>query len=175
MDSLGVDPPEIDRHRDRDRRREPVLVCDQHALRAQLEQVIQQADDVLPGRDGAARAGQDVVKQERRDRQPGQPTPHRLLDDAVHPPAHEHGGALDVDAAHRIAKEHHGQDKPRRRLADLRLDDASDVIGCARKIAQHDCRRAPEGDEREHHARHHQHLAGRRASSLRSRRGESPR
>ena len=100
VDALDVDPPEVDRHHDRDRRREPVLVGHQRAVGAQLEQVVEQADDVLAGRDAADRAGQDVVEQQRRDRQPGQPAAHRLLDDAVHAAAHEHGAALDVDAAH---------------------------------------------------------------------------
>jgi hypothetical protein len=42
-------------------------------------------------------------------------------------------------------------------LADLRLDDAADVIGRARQIAQDDRRDTPPGDEGQHHTRDHQH------------------
>ena len=171
VDSLDVDPPEVDRHEDRDRRREHVLVVEQQTVRAQLEEVVDQADDVLTGRDGADRSGQDVVEEQRRDRQPGEAAAHRLLDDAVDAAAHEHGAAFDVDAAHRVAEEHHGQDEPGGRLADLRLDDAADVIGRAGQVAEDDGRRSPERDEREHHARDDQHLAGRRTSSPRRGRG----
>ena len=40
VDALDVDPPEVDRHRDGDRRREPVLVGHQRAVGPQLEQVV---------------------------------------------------------------------------------------------------------------------------------------
>ena len=175
VDALDVHPPEVDRHHDRDRRREPVLVGHQGAVGPQLEQVVEQADEVLAGRDAADRTGQDVVEQERRDRQPGQPAPHRLLDDAVDAAAHEHRAALDVDAAHAVAEEHDRQDEPGGRLADLRLDDPADVVGRAGQVAEDDGRRPPERDEREHHAGDDQHLAGRRAASLRSRCGDSSR
>ena len=174
MDALDVDPPEVDRHQDRDRRREPVLVNHQRAVGAQLEQVVQEADEVLAGRDAADRTGQDVVEQECRHRQPRQPAAHRLLDDAIHAAAHEHGAALDVDAAHAVAEEHHPQDEPGSGLADLRLDDPADVVGRAGQVAKHQGRRPPERDEREHHAGDDQHLSGRWALSLRSRRGDCP-
>ena len=61
----------------------------------------------------------------------------------------------------RVAEEHHGQDEPGRRLADLRLDDAADVVGRAGQVAEDEGRRPPERDEREHHAGDDQHLAGR--------------
>ena len=77
------------------------------AVRPEIEEVVEQADDVLPGRDAADRAGQDVVEQERRDRELGQAAPHRLLDDPVDAAADEHGAALDVDAPHGVAEEHH--------------------------------------------------------------------
>ena len=147
----------------------------QGALGPQLEQVVQEADDVLPGRDAADRAGENVIEQERRHRQPSQPASHGLLDDAIDAAAHEHGAALDVDAAHAVAEEHHAQDEPGRRLADLRLDDPADVIRRAGQVAKHQGRRSPERDEREHHARDDQNLSGRRTLALRSRRADGSR
>ena len=146
----------------------------QRAVGPQLEQVVQEPDEVLAGRDAADRTGQDVVEQERRHRQPGQPAAHRLLDDAIHTAAHEHGAALDVDAPHAVAEEHHPQDEPGGRLADLRLDDPADVIGRAGQVAKDERRRAPERDEREHHAGDDQHLSGRWPLSLWSRRADGP-
>ncbi len=40
VDALDVHPPEVDRHHDRDRRREPVLVRHQRAVGPELEQVV---------------------------------------------------------------------------------------------------------------------------------------
>ena len=96
--------------------REPVLEGHQLAVRSQIQSSLINPTTVLPGRHGADRPGEDVIEQQGRDREPGEPAAHRLLDDPVDAAAHEHGAALDVDAAHGVAEEHDRQDEPGRAL-----------------------------------------------------------
>src|SRR5262249_45634034 len=114
--------------------------------------------DVLSGRHAADGAGEDVVEHQGRHGQFGQKAAHRFLDHAIDAAADEEGAALDVDRADGVAEEHDGQDEPGGGGSDGRLDDAADVVGGAGEVAQHHGGRAPVRDEREHHARHDQHL-----------------
>ena len=108
----------------------------------------------------ADRAGQDVVEHQRGDGELGQKPAHRLLDHAVDAAADEQRAAFDVDRADGVAEEHHGQDEPGGGRPDGPFDDAADVVGGAGQVAQHDRRRPPVGDEREHHAADDDHLDG---------------
>ena len=150
--ALDVLPPEIDGHHDgKDRGRTRSSGPCERRMAEVVESVGQEAREVLSGGDRADRAGQDVVEQQRRDRELGQRAAHRLLDHAVHAAAHEHGAGLDVEGAHRVAEEHDRQHEPGRALADDLFGVAAHVVGRRRQIAQHDGRSPPEGDEGQHH------------------------
>ncbi len=131
----------------------------------QARQCFKQPKDVLPGRHAADGAGEYVVEHQGRNGQLGQEAAHGLLYHPVDAAAHEQRATLDVHATHGITKEHYRQDEPGGSRADRRFDDAANVVGGARQIAEHDCGRPPIGDELEHHAVHDNHVssAGRRA------------
>src|SRR5262249_21521431 len=120
--------------------------------RGQVDELQDQAHDVLPGGNAARGAGQDVVEHQGRDRQLGQEAAHGFLDHAVDAATDEQRAALDIDRAHGIAKEHDGQDEPGRGRADGVLDDAADVVDRAGQVAEDDRGRAPVRDESEGHA-----------------------
>ena len=48
-----------------------------------------------------------VVEEQRRDRELGEETAHRFLDDAIDAAAHEQCAAFDVDAPHAVAEQQH--------------------------------------------------------------------
>ena len=147
VNALGVAPPEIDGDEHRDKRR---YCADRQAERAAgpMQQVVQQPDDVLARRDATDRPRQDVVEEQRRDRQLRQRAAHRFLDDPVHAAANEHRRAFDVHGAHRVREQHDAEDEPGRSLSHRLLDDASDVERGRPEIVQDDRGRAPKGDER---------------------------
>ena len=146
VQALGVAPPEIHGDEDREQRRR-LVVRDPGDGAEPPEQVVDQAGDVLARRHAADRASQDVIEQQRRDRQLRHRRPHRFLDDAIDAAADEHRGALDVHGAHRVREEHDAEDEPGRRLADRLLRDAADVVRGGSEIGQDDRGRAPERDE----------------------------
>ena len=155
-----VGPPEVEGDGRRDRRRAPTFGNGEFHLEVG-EHFVRQADQVLPGRDPADRAGQDVVEQQGRHRESGRDRPHRLLHDPVDPAPGEHRAALDVDAPHGVAEQHDRQDEPRGGLADLGLDDPADVIRGARQVAEDHGRRPPVRHEGQHHRGDDQDPAGR--------------
>src|SRR4029079_14450149 len=114
--------------RDGDYYRAEVRWNDEERCMEHLHELVEQADDVLAGRDSADGAGQHVVEHERGNGELRERPAHRLLDHAVDAAAHEHRARFDVDAAYRIREEHHGGDVPGCSLADCVLDDAADVV-----------------------------------------------
>ena len=164
VDADDVLAEEIERDGDGDDDRSPAgeHVLAPSAFRkptsTQRTSVDDQPHDVLPGRNRADRPGEDVVEHQRRDRELGEEPAHGLLDHAVHAAADEQRAAFDIDRAHAVAEDHHGQDEPRGRRADRPFHDAADVVGRAGQVAEHDGRRPPVGDEREHHAADDDHL-----------------
>ena len=148
VEAAGVAPPEVhdDAHGEHGRELVP---RDGQADGEVREDVGEQRGDVEAGRDGADRAGQDVVEEQRRHRQFRHGAAHGLLDDAVDAAADEHHRALDVDRPHGPGEEHHGKHEPRRGAADGLFGDAAHVERGRAQIAQHDGGGPPERDERE--------------------------
>ena len=116
-----------------------------------LAGLIQDPGQVQSRADAADRSGQDVIEHQRRNRDLGERSAHRLVHDFVNAAAHEHAAALDIDRPHGVREQHDREDEPGRRFADLRFGDSAGVVGRGCEIAQHDGRRSPEGDERQHH------------------------
>ena len=124
----------------------------------EIEHVAEQADEILPGGDGADRPGQDVIEHQRADGEFGEPAADGALDDFVNAAAGEHRAAFHVHGGDRIAEEHDAEDEPGRGLADGLLADAADVIGGAGQIAEDDGGGPPEADERQRNAADDQHV-----------------
>ena len=124
--------------------------------------LINQAAQVQARADGADGSGEHVVEHEGRDGELGQGAAHGLVHHFVHAAAHEHGAALDVDGAHGVGEQHDRQDEPGRGFPDGVFGDAADVIRRRGQVAEHDGRRFPEGNERQHDGGGHNHLDRRR-------------
>ena len=89
---------------------------------------------VLSGGNRADGAGQNVVKEQRGDRELGQRAAHGLLDHPVDAATHEHAAGLDVQSPNRVAEQHYRQDEPRSTLADDFLSITSGIVRRGRQV-----------------------------------------
>ena len=153
--ALRVLPPEIDGHENRKTRRDEIhLVCSKRIAQVRvLKQLADQSGQILPGSDAADGASQDVVEHQRGDAEFCERSAERLFDRAVHAAAHEHAAALDVHGAHRVRKQHDGQNEPRRGFADVAFRFTARVIGRGGQVVQNDGRGAPERNKGEKRGR----------------------
>ena len=149
VNALDVLPPEIHNGKNRECRCE-VVVVEMDGMMGIAEQVFDEAGEVQARRDGADRSGQDVVEQQRGNREARQRGTKRLFDDAIHAAAHEHRARFHVDSANGVAKHHHREDEPRCALADYLFGVATSVIGGGGKVGKNDCRHPPERDKAQH-------------------------
>ena len=98
VDAFDVVPPEIDGAEDGETGGAQIGTD----VKAEVNEVgglVEKADDVLPGRDAADGAGQDVVEHEGRNAELGERAAHGLFDDAVNAATDEHAATFDVDRA----------------------------------------------------------------------------
>ena len=164
LDSLDVLPPVVDRHQRAQQRRGVVhveldgLAARVHQRRRQpvrlvghIHQLVDQTGDVLAGRHARDRPGKNVIEHQRRHAELGESASQGLLHHAVNAAAREHRAALDVHRAHREAEQHDAEDEPGRSRSHRLLGDAAGVEGRGTQVIENDSRRAPEGDEGEHH------------------------
>ena len=164
LNALGVLPPEVYGHDQGKYDRGPVDVEVRRPVKHVVhgprdpavglgrgEGVVDQSGDVLSRRNARNRAGQDVIKHQSGNADLGQGPAQRLFDHAVNAAADEHGAALHVNRPHGEGEQHHRHDEPGRRLPDGLLGDAGGIEGGRPQVVQHDGRRPPVGDERQHH------------------------
>ncbi len=157
MNALDVLPPEV--------RRDQHTESGSEKIHGQLmfhvshfAELIQQGSQVLPRADDADRTCEDVVKDERRNRQPRHERPHGVAHDDIHAAADEHAAAFHVDAANREAEEHDGEYEPGCGFSDRLFRDAAGIEGGRSKIAQDDGCATPERDEGERSRGRHYHF-----------------
>src|SRR5579859_1302552 len=93
-----------------------------------LREFAEQTAEILSGGDAADRASEDVIEHQRGDAEFRQRSTERLLDRAVHATAHEHAAAFHVHRAHRVGKQHDGQDEPGSGFADVPFRLAARVV-----------------------------------------------
>ncbi len=164
LNSLGVLPPEIERHQHGEDDGRPIDVHVRRAVEHEVhgtrnpavgvgggEGVIDQPGDVLAGGNARDGAGQDVVEHQGGDADLGQGSAQSFLDHAVDAAADEHGAALHVDGSHREGEQHDPQDEPRGRFPDGLLGDAGGIERRGAEVIQDDGGGSPVGDEGEHH------------------------
>ena len=125
-----------------------------HHLRGRNEQT----HDVLSGRNGTDRTGEDIVEHQGRNRKFGQKPAHRFFHNAIHAATHKERTAFDINQRNGAAEEHDDEDEHGRRRTDGAFDDAANVIGRAGEVAKHDRGRSPVRYEGEHHAAYDYHL-----------------
>src|SRR5208283_1793428 len=146
VNSLDVVPPEIESAQNREARGAEVRRNVQTDVNV-VAGLVEQSNDILPGRHAADRAGQNVVEHQGGNAEFGQRTAHRFFDHPVHAAAHEHAAAFDVNRAYRIGKQHDPQDEPGRRLADVAFRLAARIISGGSQVIQDDGCGTPEGNE----------------------------
>ena len=81
-------------------------------------QLAHQAGEILPRRDAADRAGEDVVEHQRGNAEFGERAAERLFDRAINAPADKHAAAFDVHRANGVREQHDRQNEPGSGLAD---------------------------------------------------------
>ena len=140
------------------KRRRKMVLGEQQRMMQVLADIFDKTRQILARRDRADRAGENVVKQQRRDGEFRQRAPHGFLDHAIHAAPHEHGARFDVKRPHSIAEQHDGENEPGGALANHFLGIAAGVIGRGGQIGKNDRGGAPEGDERQHHRGGDEHL-----------------
>jgi hypothetical protein len=128
--------------------------------------VFDKTRQVLPGRNRADRAGENVIKEQCRHRELGQRTTHRFLDHPVHAAADEHAAGFDIKGPHRVTEQHDGENEPGSAFADHFLGVTTRVIGGRSQVGKHDRSRPPEGDEGQHHRSGDENLNGRTTDVL---------
>ena len=125
---LNIQPPEIEGDQDGEAGGKPVgrnlIVGVQHAA-----DFVKESGEILAGADYADGAGEDVVEQQRRNRDARDERPHGVAHHDVHAAADEHGGAFEVDRAHREAEKHDAEDEPGGAGSDGVFGDAAGVEG----------------------------------------------
>ena len=147
--ALDVLPPEIEGDGDSHGRGGRIDVEMQRDVRVG-EQLVEHADEILACRNAADRAGEDVIKHQRRNGELREGSSQRFFHHAVHTAAHEHAAALDVHGSHRIRKQHDAENEPGSGLADELLGFTACVIGGGSEVVEDDRCGAPERDERQH-------------------------
>ncbi len=148
MDALHVSPPEVNRDEHREAGGECVY-GDSIALVQQPADFVEQRSYILTSADNADRSRENVIEYQRRDGEFRGDRAHAVMHDDVYAAPHEHAAALQVDASHSKAKEHHAQDKLHG--ADLLYSSlfrrAARIERGRRKVTENDGRTAPETDE----------------------------
>ena len=147
--ALDVLPPEIDGDENGEKCSRGTVVQDERDMRVG-QQFIDHAGEILARGDAADGPCENVIEHQRRNRELREGAAEGFLNHAVNAATHEHAAALDVNRAHAIAENHHGQDEPRGGLADEALRLAAGVICGRSEIVEHNRGRAPEGNEGEH-------------------------
>ncbi len=93
----------------------------------QVEHLVYQPNQVLPGRDATDRTGENVVEHQGRDTELGQLRTQSRLDHPVHTAAHEQDARFDVYCTDRVRKTHHPQNEPGCGAANCLLGNAPDI------------------------------------------------
>src|SRR5882757_10561047 len=88
---------------------------------------VDEAGDVLAGRDAGNGAGEDVLEHQGGDAEFGEGAAEGFFDYAVDAAADEHGTAFDVDGADSEGEEHDRDDEPGGGFADSLFGDAAGV------------------------------------------------
>ena len=113
--------------------------------------LLDEASEILPGRDRADGAGEHVVEEKGGDGKLGETAAHGRLDYAVNTTADEHGAGFDIKRSDGGAEQHHRKNEPGSALAYDLLRIAGDVVGGRCQVGEDDGGGAPEGDEGQHH------------------------
>ena len=166
VDALDVAPPEVNGHHHAEYGGERIRRGVQAEM-AEAGDLIEQTPQVLARADHTDGAGEDVVEDERRDRDPRHERAHGVAHHHVYATAHEHAAGFHVDRAHGETEEHHAEDEPWSALADGVLGDAAGVKSGRGQVAQHHRRGAPERNERKSDSGGDHHLGGRRPADVR--------
>ena len=166
VDALNILPPVINRDGEGEDNRGPVDVEVRGAVKYVVNSArdpavgvggdhhfVQQSDNVLASRHTGDGAGQDVIEHQRGDAEFRECAPQSLFDNFIYAAAHKHRAALHVDGSHREREQHDADNEPGSGVADGLLGDPTGVKSGGGEIVQNDGRRAPVGDEREHHRR----------------------
>src|SRR5205814_6937002 len=70
---------------------------------------VEEPAQILSRADAADRAGEDVVKDQRRNREAGHEMTHRVADDDINAAANEHAAAFHVDRTDGETEQHHAE------------------------------------------------------------------
>src|SRR5581483_3915830 len=111
MHALDVQPPEINRDENGETGGEPVR-SDLELQMKKAADLVGKARQILTGADHADWPGENVVEQERRDRDPSEELAHGVAHDDVNATTHEHGGALQIHRTDREAEQHDAKNEP---------------------------------------------------------------
>ena len=159
MDTADVTAPEVGRNQHSETGGEEVG-RNAWGNVAGLRKLVEQVSEVKSRADHADGSGENVVEDQRRNREPGHEVPHGVAHHDVHSAAHEHAARFQVHRADREAEQHHREDEPRRALTDGVLGDAAGIKRGRCQIAEHHCGGAPERDEGECYSCGDHHLRG---------------
>ena len=151
VDSLGIFPPEVNCDQRAEAGGKRVLGKVSERMAHVPSHVLNKARQVLACDHRADRTSQNVIEEQRRNRELGESPSHGLFDDAVNAAAHEHAARLDVQSTDGIAEQHDREDEPGCALADHLLSIAARVIGGGGQVRQNDGGGAPERNEGQHH------------------------
>src|SRR5262249_46290880 len=147
MNALDIVPPEVRDHADC-KESGKLVRGDFETQMKQFRRLIHKAAKILARADSAYRARQDVIKNEGRNRKPGEKLAHGVAHENVHPAANVHAAAFHVNGPYCEAEQHDAQDEPRSASTDGLFRNTA-CIKCRRgEIAEYDRRTSPERDER---------------------------
>ena len=111
---------------------------------AALGKLVDQVAEIQSGADHADRSGENIVEDQRRDRETRHEVSHGVAHHDIHSAAHEHAARFQVHGADREAEEHDREDEPRRAFPDGVLHDAARIESGRCEIAEHHRGGAPE-------------------------------
>src|ERR1019366_920368 len=146
VNALEVLPPEVNDHHYRKGGGERI-VRNVNVVTEMMEGVGKKSSNVLACGYRADGAGENVVEQERGNRQLGQSPAHGLFDHPVDTPANEHRARLDVDGPNRVAEKHDRKHEPGSAFADDLLGVAAHVVRRRSKVGEHNGCGPPERNE----------------------------
>ena len=151
-DALGVLPPEINGDDDGKGCGDETCCAVGEMRFGQveiLEELVEEAAEILAGGDAADRACKDVIEHQSGNAEFGEPAAEGLFYGAIDTAANEHTAAFDVHRADGVRKNHDGENEPRGRFADVTFGFAAGIVGGGGKVVQNDSSCLPEGNEGE--------------------------
>src|SRR5438105_14996587 len=114
------------------------------------EKIIYKAHQVMACRYATDRSGKDKVEHQGGDRKLRHSAAHAFFHNAIEAAADKHAATFHVQRAYRISQKHHGQNEPRRGLAEGLFRDGAGVESRGAHVVAYDDSRSPERDEAEH-------------------------